>query len=127
MATAKKINLLLDMKKNILLVILFLSFGICFAQKGIDPKLLQGKWQSLDDKTNFLIFTKSLRKEIANGMDSWDISNYNLSRGSGNSIYINEVIDNEKVSVWGIESLDNTRLTLVYLSRGNSLRYKRVK
>ena len=127
MATVKRINLLLDMKKKILLVILFFSFGICSAQKGIDPKLLQGKWQSLDDKTNFLIFTKNLRKEIASGMDSWDISNYNLSKGPDNSLYINEVFDNEKVSVWGIESLDNTKLTLIYLSRGNFLRYRRVK
>jgi hypothetical protein len=127
MVTVKKINLLFEMKKRILLVVLFFSFGICSAQKVIDAKLLQGKWQSVEDKTNFLIFTKNLRKEIASGMDSWDISNYNLSKGPDNSIYINEVFDNEKVSVWGIESLDNTKLTLIYLARGNFLRYRRVK
>lgn len=115
------------MKKSILLGILFISFGICSAQKQIDVKLLQGKWQSLDDRTNFLIFTKNLRKEISGGMDSWDIEKYSLSKGPAKSIYINQSIDDKNVSVWGIEILDSKRLTLVYLSRGNSLRYKRVK
>ena len=115
------------MKKNILLGVLFLSFGICSAQKEINVKLLQGKWQSLDDKTNFLIFTKGLRKEIADGMDNWDIEKYTISKGPLNSIYINQSIDNKNVSIWGIDLLDSKKLTLVYLSRGNSLRYKRVK
>lgn len=112
--------------KKILTAIVLLAALNTFSQK-VNTQLLQGKWQSVDDKTNFLVFTKNLRKEIASGMDGWDVTKYSLSKGSGNSIYINEVIDNDKVSVWGIESLDNTKLTLVYLSRGNSLRYKRVK
>ena len=115
------------MKKNILLGVLFFSFGICSAQKEINVKLLQGKWQSLDDKTNFLIFTKNLRKEIAEGIDSWDVEKYTLSKGPENSIRINEVIDNKNVSIWGIDLLDSKRLTLVYLARGHFLRYKRVK
>ena len=127
MVTAKKINLLLDMKKNILLGILLLSFGICSAQKGINTKLLQGKWQSVDDKTHFLIFTNNLIKQTASGMDGWDATQYTLSKGLRNEIFINRIIDNKKRRDFGIEYLDSKELTLVYLSRGNSLRYKRVK
>jgi hypothetical protein len=113
------------MKKIVTAIILLTALN-SFSQK-MNPQLLQGKWQSLDDKTNFLVFTKNLRKEIAAGMDSWDIEKYSLSKGPGNSIYINQVIDNKNVSIWGVESLDGKKLTLVYLSRGNYLRYRRVK
>jgi hypothetical protein len=112
--------------KRILTAIILLTFLNSFSQK-TNSQLLQGKWQSLDDKTNFLVFTKNLRKEIAHGMDSWDVEKYTLSKGSGNSTYINQVIDNKNVSIWGIESLNSKELTLVYLGRGNYLKYRRVK
>ena len=41
--------------------------------------LLQGKWQSMEDKTNFLVFDKNERKEIAEGMEAWDIELFELS------------------------------------------------
>ncbi|WP_158728614.1 hypothetical protein [Flavobacterium sp. I-STPA6A] len=113
------------MKKILTAIILLITLN-SFSQK-INSQLLQGKWQSLDDKTNFLVFTKDFRKEIAEGMDSWDIEKYTLSKGSGNKIFINQLIDNKNMSIWGIESLDNNKLTLFYLSRGNFLRYRRVK
>jgi hypothetical protein len=113
------------MKKILTAIILFTALN-SFSQKA-NPQLLQGKWQSVDDKTNFLVFTKNFRKEIAEGMDSWDVEKYTLSKGSGNSIYINQFIDNKEVSIWGIESLNSKELTLVYLSRGNYLKYRRVK
>ena len=34
-------------------------------------ELIQGKWQSMDDKTNFLMFDKNERKEIGYGMKTW--------------------------------------------------------
>lgn len=115
------------MKRNILLAILFLSFGICFAQKEIDTKLLQGKWQSVDDKTHFLIFTNNLIKQTASGMDGWDATQYTLSKGPTNEIFINKIVDKKIRRVFGIEYLDNKELSLTYLSRGNNLSYKRVE
>lgn len=114
--------------KKIVTVIILLSALNSFSQK-INPQLLQGKWQSLDDKTNFLIFSKGLRKEIADGMDSWDIEKYCLSKGPSNSIYINQTIDNKSVSLWAIQSLNIKELTLYYLPsvKGNYLKYRRVK
>jgi hypothetical protein len=112
---------------KIIATVAFLFFSLNSFSQNIDYKLLQGKWQNIEDKTNFLIFTKNLRKEIAGGMDSWEVTNYNLSRISSKEIYINEVIDNVNVSVWGIASLDKNRLTLIFLSRGNLLKYRRVK
>lgn len=41
--------------------------------------LLQGKWQSMVDKTNFLVFDKNLPKEIAGGMENWDSELFTLS------------------------------------------------
>jgi hypothetical protein len=114
------------MKKIIATLALLLLSLNSFSQN-INYKLLQGKWQNVDDKTNFLIFTKNLRKETADGMDGWDVTKYSLSRKSSKEIYINEVIDNVNTSIWGIASLDKTKLTLVFLSRGNYLKYRRVK
>ncbi|PWA09534.1 DUF2147 domain-containing protein [Flavobacterium laiguense] len=116
------------MKKIILLVIFLFASLNSFSQK-INPKLLQGKWQSIDDKRVFLIFTNNLRKEITTGMDDWETKKYTLSKGLGNSTCINQVIDNKNVSIWAIESLNSEELTLYYLRsvRGNSLRYRRVK
>jgi hypothetical protein len=113
--------------KKIIVTVVFLFLGLNSFSQNIDYKLLQGKWQNVEDKTNFLIFTKNLRKEIADGMDGWEVTNYNLSRKSSKDIYINEVIDNVNVSIWGVDALDKNKLTLVFLSRGNYLKYRRVK
>ena len=37
--------------------------------------LLQGKWRNTDDTTNFLVFEKNHRKEIAAGMEKWTMKN----------------------------------------------------
>ena len=61
----------LVMKKNIIFLvtaIVILFNGVAIAQNKIvkptssalsTSELLQGKWQSLDDKTNFLVFDKN--------------------------------------------------------------------
>ena len=41
-------------------------------------ELLQGKWQSRDDKTNFLMFDKNERKESSDGMKTWDTETFVL-------------------------------------------------
>jgi len=43
--------------------------NFCFAQNlSTVNELLQGKWQAVNDKTNFLVFDKNKRKEISKGM-----------------------------------------------------------
>ena len=42
------------------------------SDKRSNYELLQGKWQNTDDKTNFLIFEKNHRKELAEGMEELD-------------------------------------------------------
>jgi hypothetical protein len=98
--------------------------------------LLEGKWQHTEDKTNFLIFEKNHRKEIAEGMDKWDDEIFILSdhclnesdssnndqREKGN--YISCI---ESDLCWYISSLDSNNLTLIYMGRGNLLTYRHVK
>ena len=123
------------MKSIFLIITLTLSFGFANAQK-TNYELLQGKWQSTEDKTNFLIFEKNKRKEIAEGMDSWDIEDFVLANSCQNSSDKANGIPPEKnkyISVaksdlcWYIVKINSTTLGLSYMGRGNTLSYKRVK
>ena len=98
-------------------------------------ELLQGKWQSLDDTSNYLIFDSKQRKEIANGMNNWEIETYVLSDKCLNSAdleAISEVESDRYISCaksdmcWYIVSLDSENLELSYVGRGNTLKYKRI-
>ena len=113
------------------------------ANTNVDPKpsesnfeLLQGKWQSTDDKTNFLVFEKNHRKEIARGMDKWDDEEFILSDKCMNDSNKDMEVEKEKdryISVlksdlcWYIIKLDPDTLSLSYLGRGNTLTYKKVR
>lgn len=99
-------------------------------------KLLQGKWQSDDDKTNFLVFDSNYRKEIAEGMDGWDDEEFILSDRCMNNSNIKSNDPKEKDSYisckasdlcWYILSVSSEKLTLQYMGRGNTLIYTRVK
>lgn len=135
------------MKKNIFLIsILFIIlFSInTIAQnkisKKIAPKisvsaLLQGKWQSLDDKTNYLVFDKTQRREIA-GSSNWDSTPYTLSSKCLNDSDKEMAIEPEKDKYisciqddlcWYILTINKDFLTLSFTGRGNTLKYKRVK
>lgn len=61
-------------------------------------EMLQGKWQSEDDKTNFLVFEKNQRKEIAEGMDAWDEEEFVLSDHCENESGHSDNSDKEKDS-----------------------------
>lgn len=96
-------------------------------------ELLQGKWQSMDDKTNFLIFEKNHRKEIAGDSDKWDDEIFILDEKCLNSNA--PLIENEKDRYitckesdlcWYIIELNSTSLSLSYVGRGNTLTYKRI-
>ena len=99
-------------------------------------ELIQGKWQSLDDKTNFLMFDKNERKESGDGMKSWDTETFVLSNKCLNETDIDNGVElekdkyiscNESDLCWYIVYINKDFLTLSYMGRGNTLKYKRVK
>lgn len=99
-------------------------------------ELIQGKWQSTDDDSNILVFEKNHRKEIAEGMNTWDDEVFVLSdrclneSDKGNNIPAEKdryISCSESDLCWYIISLDSETLSLSYMSRGNTLTYKKVK
>ena len=99
-------------------------------------ELIQGKWQSLDDKTNFLMFDKNEKKEIGAGMENWDVEPFELSDKCLNESDKDNGIELEKDKYisckqsdmcWYIVAVNKDFLTLSYMGRGNTLKYKRVK
>jgi len=99
-------------------------------------ELLQGKWQHTEDKSNFLVFEKERRKEIADGLDKWDDEPFVLSDKCMNTRDANNGIEKEKdryISIaesdlcWYIVEVTETMLSLSYMGRGNTLNYTRVK
>jgi hypothetical protein len=118
--------------------ILFASLtNFCYSQNLPSVnELIQGKWQSIDDKTNFLMFDKNERKEIGAGMENWDVEPFELSDKCLNESDKENGIESEKDkyisckesdSCWYIVSINKDFLTLSYMGRGNTLEYKRVK
>jgi hypothetical protein len=98
-------------------------------------ELLQGKWQSMDDSSNYLIFDSKLRKELGNGMNNWEIETYVLSDRCLNNSDLEAISEVESESYiycvksdmcWYIVNLDSENLVLSYVGRGNTLKYKRV-
>ena len=99
-------------------------------------ELLQGTWQHVEDPTNYLVFEKNLRKEIAGGMSEWDSEAFILSDKCLNESDKGAEATTEKgyyISCaqsnlcWFVEEVDKDNLVLSYMGRGNFLTYKRVK
>ncbi len=99
-------------------------------------ELIQGKWQSMDDKTNFLIFNKNERFEISDGMNTWDKETFVISNKCLNESDKDNGFELEKDKYisciesdlcWYIVAINKDYLTLSYMARGNNLYYKRVK
>lgn len=98
-------------------------------------ELLQGRWQSTEDNSNYLIFEKGLRKEIAAGMKVWDEEPYELSNHCLNESDAEKIQDADEEMAyitckqsdmcWNIVSIDKENLSLSYVGRGNTLNYKR--
>ncbi len=65
-------------------------------------ELLQGKWQSMDDSSNFLIFNSNQRKEISNGMNTWEIESYVLSDKCKNDTDIETISESENPNNWSV-------------------------
>ena len=99
-------------------------------------ELLQGKWQSDEDETNFLVFEKNHRKEIEEGSGGWDDEEFVLSdrcMNEGNSSdkepreTDNYISCKESDLCWYILSVSSEKLALNYMGRANTLMYTRVK
>jgi len=123
------------MKTSIFFIALLMNTFSVNAQKS-NLELLQGKWQSTDDKTNFLVFEDNHRKEISKGMTSWDDEEFTLSDKCINDNNKDNDTEREKdryISCvesdlcWYIIEVTPTKLSLSYVARGNTLTYKRVK
>lgn len=99
-------------------------------------QLLTGKWQSVDDSTNYLVFENNLRIETAAGMEGWSEETYVLSDACRNAmdsasqrpLEKDRYISCPKSDMcWYIVNLDENNLSLSYIGRGNTLTYRRVK
>jgi hypothetical protein len=127
------------MKKYILLFVFAITTILTYSQNkptaASVQELLQGKWQSMDDKTVIIMFEKNERKESRDGMKTWDKEVFELSNKCLNeSDKDNEIIleTDKYISCqsdlcWYIDSIDSNFLTLRYMGRGNTLKYKRIK
>lgn len=96
---------------------------------------LLGKWQSVDDTSNYLVFDNDLRREIAGGMTEWEEEKFVLSDGCMNASNKepNSTLGEDRYisciksdMCWYIISVDDETLSLSYVGRGNTLTYKRV-
>jgi hypothetical protein len=99
--------------------------------------LLQGRWVSLDDDKSFLE-VKGDKQISIYGKDVIDTSVINFypeypvkitdadPKRTGGEYMITSARDNDYF-IYTVEALTSTRLTLMYLPRGNLLRYKKVQ
>lgn len=100
------------------------------------PALLQGKWQHTDDLDNILVFDGDKRKEIADGIDEWQEEAFILSDHCQNPTDADNGIPAERDRYitcpesdmcWYIVEIDQEKLSLSYMGRGNTLNYIRVE
>ncbi len=103
------------MKKTILVIAALLFHVITFCQT-VDKAKLIGTWQSVDDKRSVIVFTSTHQKSIYEGkvLDSYT---YMLQ---GDRLKVDDL-------EYDIFNLTNTNLGMIYVGRGNTLSYKRIK
>ena len=106
----------------------------------IDPipiELLQGKWQSVEDEFSFMVIEgdrmKTYYKRMEDGMedDLIIISDTCMNESDSENDLTkekNRYISSPNMDMcWYIDFLDANNLSLIFMSRGNSHNYKRVK
>jgi hypothetical protein len=117
------------------LILLFLAFSTLSFSQTSTKELLQGKWQSTDDKNNILWFSGDLRKETSD-RKNWDSETFILSSQCENESDLGTAGDSKKGKFisckdsdlcWEILSVNSTTLSLIYTGRGNTLTYKKIK
>lgn len=106
----------------------------------IDPfpiELLQGKWQSVDDESSFMIIEGDRMKSFYGGIDE-ELGNeiIIISDTCMNELDSENDLPKEKNRYmsqldmdmcWYIDNLDANNLSLIYMARGNYHTYRRVK
>lgn len=107
------------------------------SMENINIELLQGKWQSLEDESSFLIFEGDRMQIYTVGMEEemedevYMISDTCMNESDGSNDLPqeeNRYLSNPNLDMcWYIEALDSNNLSLIYLSRGNQLTYRRVE
>ncbi len=105
--------------------------------ESINIELLQGKWQSLEDESSFLIFDGDRMQIYTEGMEeemedeAFMVSDTCMNESDGSNDLPqeeNRYLSNPNLDMcWYIEVLDASNLSLIYLSRGNQLTYRRVE
>ncbi|MEI6033040.1 MAG: hypothetical protein WCS65_02015 [Verrucomicrobiae bacterium] len=103
---------------------------------GINLKMLQGKWQAVDDKSDFLVFENNHRKEKGGGETEWDDEVFVLTDKPMRDGKEQDTLAKEKARYiyceksdmcWAIEELTAKKLVLIYMGRGRLLEYRRAK
>jgi hypothetical protein len=107
------------------------------SMENINIELLQGKWQSVEDESSYLIFEGDRMQIYTVGMEdemedeAFMISDTCMNESDGSNDLPqeeNRYLSNPNLDMcWYIEVLDANNLSLIYLSRGNQLTYKRVE
>jgi len=107
------------------------------SMEDINIELLQGKWQSLEDESSYLIFEGDRMQIYTEGMEeemedeAFMVSDTCMNESDGSNDLPqeeNRYLSNPNLDMcWYIENLDASNLSLIYLSRGNQLTYKRVE
>jgi hypothetical protein len=107
------------------------------SMENINIELLQGKWQSVEDESSYLIFEGDRMQIYTEGMEdemedeAFMISDTCMNESDGSNDLPqeeNRYLSNPNLDMcWYIEVLDANNLSLIYLSRGNQLTYKRVE
>jgi len=107
------------------------------SMENINIELLQGKWQSLEDESSYLIFEGDRMQIYTEGMEeemedeAFMVSDTCMNESDGSNDLPqeeNRYLSNPNLDMcWYIEVLDASNLSLIYLSRGNQLTYRRVE
>jgi len=115
------------MKKIILLIPLIILVAGCSNQTPREHNLnmIQGEWKSIEDERSVIEFRDGLKLDVYDGeqLSEGDFDLYNDARGSmrsDNGAYL--IADD---FVYNIIELTNESLVLMYLPRGNILKYER--
>ena len=101
------------------------------------PTLILGTWQSLEDPRSVLLITRTTYQEKYPGLPNSKLT-YRITNacpnpdapkliGKQKDILVTYDAKESLSYCYGIDLLNNNLLTLIYLGRGNSLHFKRIK
>jgi hypothetical protein len=104
-----------------LIVLFFILPGLAASAQKIDRKLLPGRWQATDDKKSELVFTNDKQIDYYS-KKAVLTSNYFVKHDS----LIVVDVEHADTLYYAIDKLNAKVLSMTYLSRGNTLEYRRV-